>query len=252
MNGAFSKPVTTIVSILVALGFATASADADLHGYDVKSILDMRQRPRGFYRSIEDSDPACRPILLSLNKEYRPTPDMHGPTANLAADVLLGSTLELPWRRKIVQTRELSSWPLDYARINWAWDDKARPSWIYRWGFYGENRRQNELIVSDKIPAELTSDQTIVGDVIRDLGGADIEINSRTVPSLWRLDDPPQDDTFILNVVLVSGKAFILAANAIQVERAGSGRSGGKIDVFILRFGSDTKIALACRFRSVK
>jgi hypothetical protein len=94
-------------SIFLGL-IATSSAHADRPNYDVKSIRDLGQRSQNFYRSIDDLDPACKRIILSLNEKYTISEDKREPNTNRAGDVLLGSKLELPWRRDVLPPNSAS------------------------------------------------------------------------------------------------------------------------------------------------
>ena len=63
------------------------------------------KRPANFYTSVAQLDPAvCRQILVSLNGEFSIEDKDYdaNPRVSVDTDLLLTSTLQLPWTRKLV------------------------------------------------------------------------------------------------------------------------------------------------------
>lgn len=213
------------------------------------SLLTDGHRPGNFFTSMEDhAKSICRPLLRSLNRPFSVKQSEINLVDNpdLIQNLLLSINLQVTWQRKKVQDGVVTSL-LDLATID-IFNNKHITN-VFRLTMYSMNRNFNLLIVSDSFPPELSSSAPLPHSVVTGLQGLTLAINPRTAPQVWANDKVKTDDTFIINIVQVRGKALILAIPALAAGLAFS--DGKSVDLYVLELQPEGGLSLVCQFRSI-
>jgi len=217
--------LSSLTSRGTLIGYAAAylwGALATATGADAQSRLFLEasgdiRRPSDVYVIEAEMDPSvCRPVLASLNKEYRVSDDKldENPRVSLESDSLLESGLQVPWTRKLVQQPDAEFCKitsLDVARVN----SGGRTINLFRRGLEKFSIETgaltiNRLWISTGASLSFPSELLTAKDVTR-IKGVEILVN---ISDVTRIDGSTnltarrarQAAPTLLNVVVVNGK----------------------------------------------
>lgn len=203
--------------------------------------------PANFYKLVEQVDSTvCPDVLKSLNKRNA----LHGEDStlenpNLYGDALLRSDLEVPWKKRILKFDVIKE-GLSYVRVPLA--SAGKPVSIFRWEFTDSRGSQSELAIYDGALPELSdehSDPTaLLQKVLGEKAKNEVKLHKE---ALWDRG-LSTTEPFLLNVISLRGRVFVLATGAFEVtHRMERGR--GKIHLFVLELHSREDLPLVCEFR---
>jgi hypothetical protein len=230
-------------------------------------------RIANFYETIAQIDPkACQAILASLNKQWL-TDDRNldgYPKASLTVDAFLGSDLQVPWVRRLVQkssdepdfrkSGEVGPRALNLAQVKIA----GRTATIFRRDVVADSESWDatlnfsRLWISHQSPPQFPFDRELTQDDLQLVSGSEIllklpnrlsksskQSNSVVATTVSRATEP-----MLLNALMVGGKLYLLALDAGEAEVHAPRGGAGTVDVYALIFHSETDVRPTCLFRS--
>lgn len=252
------KLIILIGATVVSLGATVISASAQ------SKYLDAPEgggagRPADFYAVVAEADPVvCRPILRSLNKEYR-IDDSHldtYPRISVQTDSLLGSDLEVAWSRRLVQEPDAQSYKLqslDLAQVKFG----SQVVSLYRRTiekFSVENGALsiNRLWLSRAPLISLPDDRPLTETDVGRFPGTEISID---VPERLKVGEhigplSPAAQPALLNVVSINGGLYLLAVDPVQAELTAPRSVSGAIDLYVVRLSLRKDFRVVCHLRS--
>jgi hypothetical protein len=257
------RPAKTLLCAGLAFNLLPVIGSANAQSKYLNNSGDVR-RVAGFYVIDAEADPSvCRPILLSLNKEYRISGDKldENPRVSMPSDSLLGSDLQVPWARKLVQQPDANSYKttsIDVAQIK----SRGRTLSLFRRGLEKFSIEQgalsiNRLWVSTSPAPVFPSGRALTADDVARIPGVEIFVNVSNEPRIDKRQNPAVSkgwrrsaEPMLLNVVSLEDKLYLLAIDAIQAEIAAPRSNNGTIDLFVLQLVSPSDIRATCHFRS--
>jgi hypothetical protein len=259
-----ARPISARASLYGTLIFWSLSIALGRHAHADSLILegtgDVR-RVENFYTTVQEAEPSvCRPILLSLNKEYRLSDEKldNNPRVSLTSDSLLESVLQVPWTRKLVQQSDAQSYhvtSLDVAQVSY----EGRTISLFRRGLENFSVETgalatNKLWVDTAPMLSLPSDRDLtMADAAR-IPGVEVSVDMSNVPRIDKhrnvATSKAPAEPMLLNVVSIKDNLYLLVIDAIQAEIAAPRSSEGTIDLFVFRFLSSNDLRAVCHLRS--
>jgi hypothetical protein len=250
----------SVAWLFIALG-ANARAESKY-----QEVFASNVRPPNFYVIASEADTSvCRPLLLSLNKEYRIRDDQleGNPRVSVVSDILLGSDLQVPWTRKLVQQTDAKFYKtsnLDVAQVTL----EGRTVSLFRRGLekfsseLGATLSINRLWMSATALPSFPSDRSLTLKDVTRIQGAEMLVSLagvRDVEGGANLAARPHGRSLappltLLNVITVSDRLYLLAVDGIEAEVSAPKSNDGTIDLYVLRLLSESDIRAVCRFRS--
>jgi hypothetical protein len=240
-------------------------------------ILDVPPSGAGrianFYETVAQIDPkACKAILVSLNKQWLiDDRKLDGyPRASVTVDAFLWSDLQVPWVRRLVhrssdepdfrKSGDLGPRALNLARVKIA----ERALTIFRRDVVADNESWDatlafsRLWISNQSPPTFPSGRELTQDDLQLVSGSEIllklpdRLSNSSKQSNLVVATPASGTTvpMLLNALMVGGKLYLLALDAGEAEVHAPRGGDGTVDVYALRFHSETDVRPTCLFRS--
>lgn len=245
----------------IALSSLSIAVPSDAANSPKRSVTVSEQhasRPANLYKIISQSDRSiCGPIVTSLNRPLNlPNDDNH---RNLAGDLLLGSDLQVPWRRKLVGW----SGNLDYADVDIANDGHVAA--VFRLGrLVNEVRSEDDLYVLSNstdlwhaLPLVSASDEenSKASESISELAKQSTidlySVDQEPYRGIWHLlasqHTSLAGDHFNVNVLSVEGRSVLILAGA---NESAAGLHGRPFHVFAFLYRGHAAPSLVCGFRA--
>jgi hypothetical protein len=265
-----SRIVGSILSVSVAMSACAPAGHAS-------KILDAPSRGGGrianFYEAISQVDPkACQAILASLNKQW--LIDDHKldeyPKASVTVDAFLWSDLQVPWVRRLVQrssdepdlrhSGSVGPRALNLAQVKVS----GRTVTIFRRDVEADDERWDatlsfsRLWISNQSPPKFPSDRELTQGDLQFVSGSELLVklpdrfskSSNQSNSVVAAGAPGTTEPMLLNALMIGGKLYLLALDAVEAEVHAPRGGAGTVDVYALRFYSETDVRPTCLFRS--
>jgi hypothetical protein len=241
-------------------------------------ILDVPPSGAGrvpnFYETVAQIDPkACKAILVSLNKQWlideRKLDDY--PRASVTVDSFLWSDLQVPWVRRLVQK---SSDEPDFRGSGHDGEPRAlnlaratiagRSVTLFRRDVVADNESWDatlafsRLWISEQPPPTFPSDRELTQDALQLIGGSEILLNlpdrlprsSKQSNSVIATAASGTTVPLLLNALMAGGELYLLALDAGEAEVHAPRGGDGTVNVYALKFHSETDVRPTCLFRS--
>jgi hypothetical protein len=225
--------------------------------------LEMARSANSYAIHFETDHRVCGPIAGSLNKEYRIDPDKVDdiPRESITSDAYLSADVQVPWVRKLVEQPDGANFKitsLDVAKATL----KGRVVSLFRrtierpWQEEVGALSVNRVWIANAALPGLPAEGTITSDnALHLVGGRELLVDfdhlqnagpNRNLALGERNRAPAYP--FLLNVVSVNGRLFLLVLEAVVAEVAAPKAVDGfgTVDVFVLEIVSDAKMRRVC------